>query len=120
MIRLPYLCIKAENKHTMNTIMSLERIRYVKPEWQDVRKPKYTQCFNCYKLGHTRTGGCTNPRGCKACLEEGTNHVCTVKMLPEQDEEGNPHNKYAILHADSASRRDTRLHGQDVNTSKRR
>lgn len=95
MIRLPYLCIKAENKQTMNTIMSLERIRYVKPEWQDVRKPKYTQCFNCYKLGHTRTGGCTNPRGCKACLEEGTNHVCTVKMLPEQDEEGNPQNKYA-------------------------
>lgn len=92
---LPYLEVRAENKHTLDMILSLNRINYVRPRWEEVRRPEYTQCYNCLELGHTRTGGCTRPKACKACPAVGDDHVCTVKMQAEINEKGEKQNPFA-------------------------
>lgn len=95
-ITLPYVTIKCADAHTLSLITSLREIFYVRPQWEDVRKPQYTQCYNCLELGHSRVGGCIKPRGCKACLATGEDHVCKVRMLPAIDENGNKQNPYLM------------------------
>lgn len=95
-IILPYVTIKCADAHTLSLILSLREIFYVGPQWEDVGKPQYTQCYNCLELGHSRVGGCIKPRGCKACLATGEDHVCTVRLLPEIDEYGNKQNPYKM------------------------
>lgn len=50
---LPYLEVRAENKHTLDMILSLYRINYVRRR-REIRRQKNTQCYNCLELGHSK------------------------------------------------------------------
>lgn len=44
------LLSESADAHTLSLIVSLREIFYVRPQWEEVRKPQHTQCFNCLEL----------------------------------------------------------------------
>lgn len=42
-LMMPYLEVRADNKHTLDMILSLYRINYVRPRWEEIRRQKCTQ-----------------------------------------------------------------------------
>lgn len=91
---LPIWVVKAENKETINLLTSITRLCYSTVEWEKMRKAEITQCFNCFRFGHSRAGQCFRDPVCKRCGVVG-DHACAVQLREQYDKDGKWQNIYA-------------------------
>lgn len=74
---LPIFKLTAEDNKTLKAVMSIKAILHTRVTFEALRKREVTQCYNCYKTGHSQVGGGLNPKRCKKCLIIGP-HECEV------------------------------------------
>lgn len=110
-IVLPFYMVTAQEKETMDLITSIEGLCHTRNiTWDELYKSEITQCFNCYKFGHSQKGRCFHDTVCKKCGKKG-DHECTVETLPQYDENGKWQNIYANYICCNCSTKDKTVYG---------
>lgn len=85
---LPYYKVSSPDKETMDLITGIRELCYTRNlTWDHMKKSEITQCFNCYRFGHSQRGECFHNKRCKKCGAEGE-HECKVEAIPQYDEKG--------------------------------
>lgn len=82
---LPMMIVKTIKKETMDLIMGLNYICHSRVVYTKMERSTITQCFNCFRFGHSKLGGCFYERRCKRCTTVEENHVCSIPEASNYD-----------------------------------